>query len=441
MLNWITMVRQFLMWHTLLCFGCFYAKALPTAKCPSARIEDELAQLHYDQIALDVACLSPGVTRDLFEGVLDNRMNRVPESLRLLRPLASNNQLTRSQTAVVLSVLADDNAKIFEYSKASYYYDRLLLRYSDQLNQDELSGDRSDASILKLLRNEPKQTIDIGGIVDLPARRDPHGVYRVALTAHDVTRDWIIDTGADHSVISESFAKELGLKLSNQTATTPGFNGLANTIHVATLDRLRIGNAVLSNMVVLVLPDANLSVSTKNGTYIIPALLGYPALQAFGRVRLTADHHFRAGPTLAESGESSSMYMDHANVLLLGTVHNQQHLFQLDTGANETVLYSTYYRDFPEDFVGPLRAGTFQGSAVGGTVAAPVDYLDKAELTIAGQVAAIPHVPVQLNASKDPSSRYEGNLGCDLFGSFHSVTFDFANSRLYLGTPTAQEPS
>jgi hypothetical protein len=427
-----TTVRQVLLCNGILFFGCLCANGLSTHHCPSGHIEDEVAQLRYDDMALDVGCLPPGLMHDLYQGVLYNRMNRMEESARLLRRLASNHRLKPPQKALVLSILADDDAKTFDYREASDYYNRLLSRYSDQLSHDERLDKRNNASVLKLLRAFPKQTIAVNGLVDLPTVKDPHGVYRLPLTLRGVSRDWIIDTGADYSVVSECYAKELGLKISEEGATTPGFDGIPNSIHVAIVDRLSIGSATIYNMVVLVLPDANLTVSNRDGKHIIPALLGYPALQAFGKVRLTANGRFLAGPALIDPPDSSPMYMDDSNILLRATIHNEQKLFQLDTGANTTVLYSTYLRDFPQDSAQHRSAGRFQGSGVGGLVTTSVEYIDKVGFTLAGQLAMIAHVPVQLQRFEDPSSRYEGNIGCDLLSLFDSVTFDFTQFRFYL---------
>ncbi len=418
--------------------ACPHAAAFFADQCASKRIDRDLNELRYDNMAADVACLPAGEERDLFQGVLDNKMNHVPNSVQLLNPLASAHDLTRSRLALVLATLADDSVKLFEYGKASRYYDRLLRDYSDQLSPEVRQDDSNDDSVLSLLKKAPKQTISAHRLVDLPISREPSGVYRVVLTVHGVTRDWILDTGADHSVVSESFAKELGLKFSKKTAATPGFGGVSNKIHVAILDRLDIGSATVRNTVMLVVPDANLTVSRKGHGYVIPALLGYPIYQALGKVRFTANRHFLAGPNLEEAGQSSPLYMDKLNVLVLAKVHEQQRVFQLDSGSNETVLYSTYYRDFPMDFADHRSASTLQGSAVGGTVTSPVEYIDDAEMTIGGREATLHHIPVQVDPTQDPSNRYEGNIGCDLLDSFESATLDFTNSSFYLGPPISR---
>lgn len=414
---------------------CSSAIAFTTKHCSSKRINDDLNGLRYDSMASDVACLAAGTQRKLFQGVLDNQTGHPSESAQLLRSLASAHNLSRAQSALVLATLADDNVKLFEYRNASRYYERLLKDYSDQLSPEVREDDSNDNTVLRLLRDAPKQTSSVRSLVDLPLRRDPNGVYRLKLTVHGVTRDWIFDTGANHSVVSESFAKELGLKFSTMTAMTPGFGGASNLIHIAILDTLDIGSASVRNTVVLVVPDANLTISRGGHSSVIPALLGYPVYQALGTIRFTASRHFFAGPMLKEAGRWSPIYMDKLNVLVVATVRNQRRSFQLDTGANKTVFYSRYRRDFPSDFSNSHSKGTLQSSAVGGIVTSPVEYVEDAEIALGGRETVLHHVPVQLDSAPDPSNRYEGNIGCDLLSLFNSATFDFTNSRFYLGAP------
>lgn len=439
---WIPYTRSLtaLFLGTVCCIaGCTSANAFVDNHCASKRIDDDLKQLRYDNMTMDIACLPSGEQRNIFQGVLDNKLNRVSASVKLLTPLASAHDLSRTQLALVLATLADDCAKLFEYGNAVWYYDRLLRDYSNELSPEVRQDDSNDDSVLRLLKNAPKQSISVAGVVDLPIARAPNGVYRTILDVHGVSGDWILDTGADHSVVSESFAKELGLKLSKKAASTPGFNGLPNKIHVAILDQLNIGSAVVRNTAVLVVPDASLRVSREGRSYVIPALLGYPIYRALGKIRFTASGHFLAGPSLESTGASSPIYMDKLSVLVMATVHNQQRSFQLDSGANTTVLYSTYYRDFPMDFSNIRSTSTFQGSAVGGTITSPVEYTEKAEINIGGREAALNHIPVQLSPAHDASDRYEGNIGCDLLASFESATFDFIHSRFYLGPAITAE--
>ena len=262
------------------------------------KLDADVATLRYDDLALDLAATPPGPEHNLFAGVLADRTSRLDEAIRLLNPLApektsaTGTTLSPTRLALVLGSLADAHLKLFHYAQASALYTRLLTEAPAGLSPAYLKDDQDDADTLKLLLTAPPQTIDFNTpgltLTDLPTHSDPLGSITANLTAHNLTTPWILDTGANFSVVSETFARQLGLTLSTNTAHTQGATGAENPLHTAILDSLTLGTATVHNIVLLVLPDANLTIASgKKKTYVIPAILGYPVFQALGIIRFT----------------------------------------------------------------------------------------------------------------------------------------------------------
>lgn len=255
---------------------------------------------------------------------------------------------------------------------------------------------------------------------------------------HNVTTPWILDTGANFSTISESFAKQLGFTLSTGVAQTQGATGAENKLHIAILDTLELGGATLHNIVLLVLPDANLTIPIgKHQTYITPAILGYPPFAALSTIRFTHDHHFLAGPNLTLSGNSSPIYMDKLTPLVAAETHGHTHVFEFDSGANSTNLFASYYKDYQLDFLNQ-KHGQSHGYGAGGSVTQSVFILNDFTLKLGGHDATLHHIPVQLAPIHALSDHYEGTLSRYLLAGFTSITLDFANARFYLGAPLPQ---
>jgi hypothetical protein len=413
-----------------------------SASAQTTRLDADAAQLRYDDLALDLANTPPGPEHDLFAGVLADRTTHLDDALRLLTPLASDTTLSPTRLALVLGSLADANLKLFRYAQASTLYTRLLTDDPAGLSPTLLKDDQDDSDTLKLLVTAPPQTITIDGAgptpVDLRTHTDPLGSITANLTVHGITAPWILDTGANFSAISETFARQLGLTFSPGTAHTQGATGAENPIHIAVLDTLPIGGATLHNVVVLILPDANLTIQlSKKKSYIIPAALGYPVYQALGIIRFTHDHHFQAGPNLPlgnDSSNSAPIYMEKLNVLFSCRTHDHARPFLFDSGANATTFFVPYYRDFAVDLLHEKQA-TRHGYGAGGTSTDQVYLLDHVDLELANRIVDLQHIAVFKTPQNTLSDEYEGSLGRDLINSLDSLTLDLLHDRIYAGKP------
>jgi hypothetical protein len=413
------------------------APSHPPAAVPT-KLDTDAAQLHYDDLALDLATTPPGPEHDLFAGVLADRTNHLDDAIHLLTPLASDTTLSPTRLALVLGSLADANLKLFHYAQASALYIRLLTEDPSGLSPILLKDDQDDADTIKLLLNAPPQTIDFNApgttLTDLPTHSDRLKSITTDLTVHNITAPWILDTGANFSVVSETFARQLGLTLSTGIAHTQGATGAENPLHTAILDTLPIGSATVHNVVLLVLPDANLTIQAGRKAYVIPAILGYPVFQALGIIRFTHDHHFQAGPALPLTGESSPIYMEKLNILFSARTHNLSRTFLFDSGANATTFFLPYYREFTADLLHQAQ-GTRNGYGAGGTSTDHVYVLGRVDLELANHIIDLNHIAVFNNPQNTLSDEYEGSLGRDLINSLDSLTLDLIHNRVYTGKP------
>ena len=403
-----------------------------------SKLDTDTAELRYDDLALDLAATPPGPTHDLFAGVLADRTNHLDEAITLLTPLASDTSLSPTRLALVLGSLDDANLKLFRYAQASALYTRLLTEAPSGLSPALLKDDQDDADTIKLLLDAPPQTIDINApgttLTDIPTHSDHLKSITADLTVHNITAPWILDTGANFSVVSESFARQLGLTLSTGVAHTQGATGAENPLRVAILDTLPIGTATLHNVVLLVLPDANLTIQSGWKSRVIPAILGYPVFQALSVIRFTHDHHFQAGPTLPLTGDSSPIYMEKLNILFSARTHNLSRPFLFDSGADATTFFLPYYREFTADFLHE-KQGTRNGYGAGGTSTDQVFILDHVDLELANRIIDLQHIAVFKNPQNTLSDEYEGSLGRDFISSLDSLTLDLIHDRVYPGRP------
>jgi predicted aspartyl protease len=412
------------------------SESAATASGPDADVK----AFQLGQLEAALRTMQPGPERNYFEGVLANRAGRIDESIRLLNSaLPSIREANRARAAVALETLADDYNKSFRYADAASTYDDLLVHFADQLSGEELQGSKDDAGVAHLLREAPAQSIAWQGPTRLKTERDTIDSLVTELTVNGVREKWLLDTGANLSVVSRSFAKRLGLQpLPGYGQTMSGLTGIENPLQVALVPVLQMGGATLRNVVALILDDANLNIKLPKKSYQISGIIGYPVFQAMGAITFLHDGFFEAGSLAQRTTTGTRMYMR----LLMPVIECEKEgidlPFTFDTGASGTILSARYYKQF-QDEAGQWKEGENATAGGGGMVRRKVYLQPKLELKVGNRVATIRNVPIfPTEVGSDKDDLY-GNLGQDFVAGFESFTVDFSTMTFSLGAPLTDQ--
>ena len=370
------------------------------------------------------------LSRDYFEGVLANRRNELQGSIDLLQPLIPKLKAGNPhRAAVALRSLADDYVKMFRYAEADRSYGELLSSYAGEYRAGDRQSLEDDAKTVHLLKDAPPQTVEMNGTFTLETHHSKVGTIDTNLTVAGVTNSWILDTGANFSVVIESVAKKMGLKLSEGAAQTQGASGAENSLHTAIIPEIKIGTATVHNVVVLVMPDESINVDFGSGHYQIEAIVGYPVLSALGQLTFTHDNHVVAGGGGEKSG--SPIYMQQLNPLLQCGIEGRNLLLMFDTGADNTTLTAKYYRAFRSQFSGLTQRKHGVGGA-GGVKSVPAYVLPELRIDAGGHTVTVKDVSVLTEALGSDADLLYGTVGRDLSDQFKSFTLDFKSMRFRL---------
>ena len=269
----------------------------PAADADADALDLQLKEFRLHDLDASLKSLPPGPDHDYFAGMLANRLNLLPESIQLLNAaLPTLRTQHPDRAALALKALADDYSKQFQYAAAARAFDELLTHFSAQLDKEQLRSTKDDAKIAQILKDAPPQSISITGPVRLKTQRNPLNSQNVELVVNGVTEQWLLDTGANLSVITKSFAARLGLQpLPGAAETQAGLTGIENPLRIALIPTLNLGGATLRNVVVMILDDANLNISLGKTSYQIQGIIGYPVFQALGSITFLHDGGFEAG--------------------------------------------------------------------------------------------------------------------------------------------------
>jgi predicted aspartyl protease len=412
----------------------FHAVAQPAAserRTEEGRLDRLVEERDYPQLQRELTQVDLDETdRAFFEGILANRRNELLRSIGLLRPIIP--KLEREdpkRAAEALRALADDFVKTFRYANADTAFSKLLSGYAKQLNPADRQSIDDDAGVNRLLKDALPQRIELSGGFSLPTHHSPIGTIDTDLTVNGVKKSWILDTGANFSVVSESVAHQMGLKLSEGTAQTQGSSGAENSLHIAIISELKIGTATVRNMVVLVLQDKALTIPLPKGKYQIEAILGYPVLSALGQLTFTKDDKLEVGVGGNNSG--AALYMQELDPLVTAKVNGQELLMFFDSGASSTTFTVRYYNAFRHDVEGFNKIRHGIGGA-GGAKLVTAYKLPRIAIMIGNETAVLENVSVIAEPLGTDQDLLFGTLGRDLTSGFKSFTIDFKAMRFRL---------
>jgi hypothetical protein len=408
------------------------ANAAVNQGAPTAIQDADLADFRLDKLRVELEKMSPGPERDYLAGLLANRRGQVGDSIALLnRALPALRKSRDVQTSTALKTLADDYTKLFDYDAAAKAYDELFALFPEQ----NRGGTKDDSGVLHLLVGVKPMTITWHGSTRLKTSQNAMGSRVAELEVNGVIEQWLLDTGANHSLVSKSFAQRIGLKvLPGFAEQGSGLTGLKSSLQAAVLPSMQVGGATLHNVVVLIVDDANLKISFGNQSYQINAILGYPAFQAMRVITFTQSGEFEAGKSAYRSGNGIRMYMRRLVPVVNLGVNGVNLPFTLDTGGSGTELSVRYYERFKNNNLS-WKEDQEESGGTGGTIRRKIYTQPLLRFKIGATAALLKNVSITPQKTNAGLDELYGNLGQDLFRKFQSITFDFDKMTFTVGPP------
>jgi Aspartyl protease len=175
------------------------------------------------------------------------------------------------------------------------------------------------------------------------------------------TDDFLFDTGAWQSAMTELKARKLGLAIHEGTKVFVGSSGQAATFRTAVAKEMVLG--------AMRFRDVSFAVIAAEGPFrdADVGVIGMPILLAIGHITWSKDGTVEIGGTSAPSPSTTpNLVFDRHRLLLRADVLGRQVLTTFDTRANTTDLNANFATLFP-DVVARGKKGTQDITGVGGT--------------------------------------------------------------------------
>jgi predicted aspartyl protease len=423
-------MKPVLMGLLLIVCGVF-ASAGPASDSLVIRLQAILDQKDFFRLKATLEREGAALTvsnRVYFQAFVDNVFGRNDLSLREVSALLgeAKNGITSKQQCVLWLLQADNYYKMGQYRLATGCCDTLLSRYGDTMDaaqREELGNDRV---LWHALEDVPPQEVRMQGPTSIHWIRDAVGLMNVPVRMDSSTYNFVFDTGAGLSTISESFADRLKLRRRVGSLDVQSSTGIHNASTLAVADSLYLGSILLRNVVFLVLPDTQLSFPPIH--YSINAILGLPVIWQLQEVHIRRDGTLTLQPGTPTG--PPNLALDGWAPIVSVLMDGDSLCFHFDTGASETELYSSYLERYRQKVLLEGKPRTTKRGGAGGIVQTEVYRLKDVRLAVGGRLATLSHLDVLAHPTEGAPDKYFGNLGQDVLSQFPEMVLNFTYMNL-----------
>lgn len=330
-------------------------------------------------------------------------------------------QLTDNEIGNLLMKKIDNHVKLYQYQDAHLTTQLLLRKYKHAMNAEERDDARNSDIIWKGLANVPPQTTTISRETQIAYRRDLAGLMNIPVSFADSTYYFVFDTGANLSVITESYARKSNLRMLNVKFKVRAITGLQVNASLGIADELKLGNISVKNAVFMVFPDSALSFA--RGVYTIKGIIGFPIIEQLQEIRI--NKNAMTIPQTAVDRNIRNFGVDELLPVITVAYNTDTLAFTFDTGAQFTFLNEPFYRQYKKLIDTAGKSLDMQVGGAGGVTKTKAFKLPQIEINVAGRSALIKDVSIKTTSTTPKDKLYFGNFGQDIMNQFKEMIINF----------------
>jgi predicted aspartyl protease len=293
-------------------------------------------------------------------------------------------------------------------------------------------GLKNARALYASLSRYPEQRVAARGFSSVRYRMKDGNMF-VPLEIDGKPGSYLVDSGANVSLISESEVKRLGLTIDESGGATIGdSSGARFGFRITVADRLELGKLRLEHVLFIVLRDDQQPfVELAEGER---AILGFPVFKAFETVRWTKEGAFEIG--FASGGEAPgkpNLFFEGQQMFAEGESMGKTINLFVDTGAVHTRLLPRFARDFP-DFVASFgKKDSQKVTGVSASVEVESVTLPEVKLGVRGSEVKLSPVTLLTKDTVSDLARCHAWIGMDALSQPGMVALDFKAMTFALG--------
>ncbi len=358
---------------------------------------------------------------DFIKGVVLSIFSKNSESNAVFSDLLNfyGNVIHDSIKTEIYKHKAINHENLFEYKEALSTLNIIKEKYLAYLKGEEKEEILDDIPVYDALKDEPRQMVSGKTGEKIQMKKDIAGLWNIPVSINGENMDFVFDTGANISVIVESYARKLGVKIIDSKIRVWTSTDIKVESKVGICKELKIGNITYHDVAVLVMPDESLSFG--GGIYKIYGIIGHPVIYAFEEFTVDKTNLLTISDSPEENKYSNLCFEGYNPVIQL--ISNSDSLsFTFDSGANKTSLYKPYFDLYKNEIEKNYILTEIIVGGAGGEKKYKGYKLDYVTLKTGEFSAEIDDVSLIIEKS---NKHFYGNLGQDYLKKFKQIKFNF----------------
>jgi predicted aspartyl protease len=360
----------------------------------------------------------------LYRGALAAAFNQPDAAEKLLRR-AINAAPASSDASEARELLVHLFMRTGQYSKAVA---AMKEQFSARVDKPATDSDRAAIALLSQL---PDMAVTARGASTL--QYEMRGAnLSVPISINGKPANFVLDTDANMSTLSESEAKRLGVTIFDGTVAVVGVTGGSKSgSRMAVAQDFIIGNFHFKNVAFFIVGD------DQEPFVDFPAgkrgIIGMPVILALQTLRWQHDGKIEIGfASLARDLSRANICFNNEDPVTQVEFQHHKLEFVMDTGGEDSELWPPFAKEFAGllDQVGKKDSTTLTGFE--GSKDVEVVTLPEVRFTVGGFNDVLRSASVLKKPTIALSNWYYGRAGMDLLNQAHSATMDFHAMKLTL---------
>jgi len=316
---------------------------------------------------------------------------------------------------------AINHAGLYEYKNALTASIILRDKYSRFLDEEEKDDLPDEIALWDALKNEQKQKTEVinGSMVQM--KKDIAGLWNIPVIIGDTTLDFVFDTGANVSVLTESTALKLGIKILGSGIKVGTATDIKVDSKAGVCAEMQIGKMKIRNVALLIIPDEAL---TFGPFYKITGIIGIPVIKALNEITINKDNLLTVSNTAGSKKYSNLCFEGFTPVIQM--IHNSDSLsFIFDSGAMKTMLFKPYFDAYKSDIEKNYELTEITLGGAGGNKKVK-GYNLKGIVLVSGNLKAVlEKTSLLIENIKIRNSYFFGNLGQDFIMQSNEIIINY----------------
>lgn len=243
----------------------------------------------------------------------------------------------------------------------------------------------------------------------------------IPVVVNGKTYDFILDTGASFTMISQDLAKDMGAKIIGDPVFVSGGETTGGYGQRAFIEDINVGPVSFKNVLAFVSENPSDDAPLK-----VDAVLGMDFIKRAGVIQIDLAEMTLTIPTKRTPTSYGRNIILETNIPVVESTdaNGNRYTFILDTGASGANLSDLWFAKNKElTYALPVETQSVWGYS--GTVQFEIVKVPEYKLTIETTSAAFKNIPATVPANGTVSSSRDGRLGMGLFKQFRKVIFNF----------------